>query len=466
MIERRLELESVLAAQDIIEKFKDDLFSEKNPPNQQLYRFLWRSEDEYKNMAPTSIIGDEDSILNLIADVATFYPDYSPISSYFHLFEESLGDPNEIQILKRENQRNKICFPSGNINNIWIALALSESITSLHLNSEHLQSVSFSLCRRSLSFTLARSLYLYPHYSLSNIIDRWKRLREISNLPVSSDSVDALSIISRFLSKSDLDVKAIYYEHIDLLSAIQNFADTVGSLDEISNIFSSQHPEINNFISFFEKSFDDRIGAFNNIIQQIVLNSQDKVLCSIAIGHFANLLLPGSLSHVKLVAKHENNYPGSLLWYGFFSGATPGFSAERAFGGLGRKLLRDLFCKFDPFLPPTADISLTELESLSRLRAKGDVIKPVHQKAVFVSLLPGVDVMSRFSDDEIDEQQKKIARTSSKNETNSRDSDVRKLIKAALVLLEGEAAMNSVDDARSSKKSETAVRRKKKTTLG
>lgn len=455
MIERLLELDAVLKGTYTSDR--TDLFS-KNKNSVHLYNFFWRNTQEAETHLPTIVSGDTDSLSNLIADIATFHPDYSPISAYFHLFDSELGDIH--QLLMRNDSRFKeqsIAKEDRKKSGAWIALSFAESATTTLANAESLQSISFSLCRRSLAFSIARSLHLYPQYPITNLSEKWEKMRNISQMPVMEGMKENILRAAGLLSSSNSNSDPIHYEYSDLFSVLKDFAKGKASISSISDQFCKIYPDISDHIISFRKSFDNRIDAFNYIIQDILSSTHERDICSMAIGHFANLLLPGSLSHIKLVARYEVFCPGSIIWYGFFGGMSPDFAPERSLGGLGRKLLRDLYATFDPFSPPTADISLSELEALSRLRITGEMIKPVHQKASFVSLLPGVDVMSRFPDNDSNENKDSNEILKKSIIEKEKSEKLRRLLKEALSIID-----ESFNDT-SSKTLSTPIRKKKKT---
>src|SRR5436190_16871577 len=81
-------------------------------------------------------------------------------------------------------------------------------------------------------------------------------------------------------------------------------------------------------------------------------------------GYLASCLHPGSLEYVDLVTSHLSGLPTLMLWYGVCAGLHPQSSVLSEFGGLGRRLLRDVLRREHILDRPDCDLAFDELQVL------------------------------------------------------------------------------------------------------
>jgi hypothetical protein len=182
-----------------------------------------------------------------------------------------------------------------------------------------------------------------------------------------------------------------------LAPSIKNLIDGVYSLGEFAVKLDDLYPRIGSLRLGLGEHFDGRVPAFEKVAGAIVEAGRGHEIDGLALAFFANLIMPGSLGHTKLLSRRLEAYPSILIWYGLFAALSPDFDYRALFSGLGLKLVRDLETDFDLSEKPIADISLDELYIVSRIGLKSRIIKPVQTRSVLVSLLPGIDVFARFA---------------------------------------------------------------------
>lgn len=461
MFEKKLELDSILRPERNSEKIREDLFSFSLERTIKNHKFFWRDFAASENRLPSIAMPTDGDVADFFADIASFYADYSPITAFMYVLPHAMPELEELCKrggFKKEDMRST----RRRFSHLWIALAIAESVSAAFENSDADAGLNYSICRRSLSFSIARTAILYPEISSKSVVHRWEKLRQIVKMPISDTVPDTLLSIATLIRDDEVSPD-------EFMSCGDNFVHTLAGLvfsrvsfKEMNEVLDNAYPGLSNEIYIFSKSFDERIGAFERGVARIKGASQSAFMDSIAIGYLANLIQPGSFSHLKLISKFSGYYPGVIIWYGFFSSLSDGFDANSLYHGLGRKLLRDIEADFDPFANPACDISLDELEALSRVNLSNSFLKPMQQRAVSVSLLPGVDIIVRVPNDDAGARKESVERTRSK--TPDRDAQLRDLVKLMTELLsEDKLNLSAVEVEKkvtpASKKKKTSIRK-------
>ena len=138
--------------------------------------------------------------------------------------------------------------------------------------------------------------------------------------------------------------------------------------------------------------YNARISVFNSIVEKIGRSSEADIVKSACIAFFCNEILPGSMNHVASLKSYIDRYPDIVYWYTAYACISPDFDIKTSMSGICFKLARDVLRPFSIDNRPSCDVSVDELEVISRVSMKASILKPKGHRVVVVSLLPGVDV--------------------------------------------------------------------------
>jgi hypothetical protein len=111
-------------------------------------------------------------------------------------------------------------------------------------------------------------------------------------------------------------------------------------------------------------------------------------------GFLATQVAPGSLEHLDIVLSQGG--PEAAFWYVLFAALQKPNSILNAFGGLGRRIARDVRDCESIEQSPRADIALDELRILARSNIDDLAAKIGHSNEIEVELLPTVSATFRF----------------------------------------------------------------------
>lgn len=429
MLKRRLETLSEIIGSDNLDTTvrANDLFlSHTSVPAIKHETFRLEPSDGLK--LPTVIApysGDTD---DFFATVATYYQEASPISALTHV----LGHET-IELLtgthKSSSKRNPARDSALRMTHLGAAIG---EATLAALNSPESGGHSYAACRRTLSYAIARASFVHgAKVSADLVADRWTRLRTMTGLRVSGE-IAAAVLLAHAVSEDNpqilsgaSDSSALY----DALSAVvrKGWSEE----NRVKNSILASYPKIERHIDEMSGPFDGRMTAFTRIVESIQSSSHGVRQDEIAVAYLCNRILPGSFAHSGVLIRLMEFYPAALIWYGIFAVASRKFSLKRWDDGLLAKLERDLAEPFSIDQRPRCDISLEELEVLSRATLRPEVIKPSQQRALLVALLPGVDVYTRFGP----EANAVVERARSEPGINEASNRAAKLLEEALRIL-------------------------------
>lgn len=332
---------------------------------------------------PVVVAPADGDLEDFFASVATFYPDHAPISSLAHIVAgrtaELVSTWNGLPMLPN-GEKARAAIIGASIGEATLAGSLVQ----------HGVQPSYSACRRTLAFALGRALNLYGPSVSSDVMTRWTELRRFSGLPAPKYAVDA--VMHATLPYTDAPFSPSV--HVDVMRALREFAD--GRREVIEQLIDQLYPALRGQLDAMKGAFDTRMETFSRIARGIQSESRGTNTDEIAIGYVCNLILPGSFAHVGVLARLEQFFPAALIWYGMFAAVTDLAALQQTTRGLTVKLERDLNENFSFEERPRCDISWDELQVLSRLPLRGDIIKPMHARSISVSLIPGIDLFARF----------------------------------------------------------------------
>lgn len=365
----------------------DDLFFKEG--RQALHECFWSESGDGLDL-PVAIrpaFGDADS---LFAEAATYHSAFVPVTAYIRVLDDDS--------LKEPLRRSKEISPNLSAHEIRsaIGLAIGELLTaSLRNFKSPTEGASYGASRWTLSFAVYRSAALHGDLSSDVVVERWLRIRDMMRMDSPMEHAASISWI-RTLQGTGASPQLGEGPQASI-------AETVSGRQSLSWLgvkLAESLGGVRREVEAMRGPFDDRSVAFGQLVQAVTTKLPKGELGAICIAFFCNEILPGSLSHFRLLAPLISSYPTVVIWYGMFASLSEGFDWREAFSGLGLKMARDLLQPFSPGRRPTCDIAFAELEVLSRLPLRADVIKPTHPRACSVELFPGVEGFFRFGNDD------------------------------------------------------------------
>jgi len=407
-----------------------DLFSSSRVAKREAHLCFW-PENRDAIALPTALIPYGDDLEALFADVATYHPQQSPISSCVHVLDSETASITGLE--KRSLARHLAADDDLSVRT-FVGLSIGEALSSSLALRATPELVSYAACRRTLSFAVARTKSIFPSYPIERLAQRWVRARELTRMESPIDVTTTVRTIAQlFFDEPSYESNSI--EEGELYAAVGLYLSGKIGGDAFTDEMLTFYPELASHLSSLDGPFEGRIYAFERIAAAIAARKGNRDFDAMCIAFFCNQILPGSLSHFGLLAPLLAKHPSIVVWYGVFNGASPEFDWRSIYSGLGLKLARDVIQPFSFEARPVCDISLEELEVLSRLPLRSDLVKSTQQKACLVSLAPGVDLYMRLTtaDDAVQADELESRKAMEDQERRSR---VMALMRNALSLLD------------------------------
>lgn len=354
-----------------------DLFTSSIKKQETIYQSFWLKQDDGVGL-PLFMVPDALDFETLFADVSTFHQGISPLSAYTYICSKEI----ELQLfLEQKKPKSRIKFDERKLK-IDIALILGEAVTATFLVKKELMvaNIGYSACTQTLAASVARSRMLYPTIKPSVVSERWELARKLTNQETSVVPSKLTVEFSEMLGgeRSSSDSATLFFK---------NVISDKRLLEYFVDIFDLRAESIK-----IKGVYNARISVFNSIVEKVESSNEAEVVKSACIAFFCNEILPGSMNHVASLKSYIERYPDIVFWYTAYACISPDFDIKTSMSGICFKLARDILRPFSIESRPSCDVSVDELDIISRVSMKASILKPKGHRVVVVSLLPGVDV--------------------------------------------------------------------------
>lgn len=382
---------------------RSDLFNINGGSNQVEHECFF--EEKGNSRFPQAIVPYDEDLPGFFADVATFYPGWSPISAHAHVINADVKKFIPIRGGGKPRKAGAVANDAKLRN--WSALTYCEAASRLAAGANAELEPSFSACRQTLSYCLARASFLYPDLPSETVVQKFKMLREILGIaPEDYLTRDIVFISSLYNGNYNIQNDHTYG---DLLPVLEDYANSSVTSKQMSSYLGEFYPEISRLARGLAGDFDNRMNVFLEITKKIDEAPQNNLLDTIAIAFFADQIQPGSMRHSKSLSRQIPQHPTILLWYSFFASMAPQPTQEPLSIGVERKVQRDICLEFSWSSAPSVDISIDEFHVLARINTNPVSLRPIQPRTLNVSLLPGIDVIVRLRNETTQVEESELA---------------------------------------------------------
>lgn len=364
-----------------------DLFFSSAPDDSVLLRWDTESEDEVSYPALAVV---KNSWSREILTLAASSPNSPfPLTSFCRIVSKDDFDTyRRMETRKEKNQK---------LINAVIGLSLAEALlySEKKLKTKELTP---AICKRTLSFTFAKAFKVAPvDIIFDRLVDGWLEAYNLTGSQEVNTSVKNTVPLSSAVLKT---VTSLYYEqkpNSDLSVFCQNLLKgTKSGIDRGWKNLVSELPNPLSISSIQAKNREERGVYYQEVQDYLYANNRDHDDRGPAICAFlATQIAPESLEHMDLILKHEDSR--IVLWYGFFAALQGQGSVMRGWESMPIRLLRDINNHESFDAAPRADISLSELELVSKF--PNDLLskKLGQPNEIQVEIVPLVTAPFRYS---------------------------------------------------------------------
>ena len=335
---------------------------------------------------PLAIVAEPADYRRLFARFAQVRSDFSPLSTWCHVFS-----PHLFSMMEAPSREANL----GEYEAAWAGLAIAEAAA---LAGRPVGQLKLAACLSTQTFALARSLALWPQLSPAKIFEQFDLLqRNVRPVAVQHERVQsALQPIWLTLASLNgrMDPMGRPYERVARAAMALNLArqrDTNETL-ALQQIFQDI-PQAAFLQQMHTASAEERLRNFDALVE--VLSgvkpaSERTVDIAFLAGYLATVAAGGS-SSLGLASDVAQILPEVSAWAYVIGGLGERVTWTGGFDGLGRLVAREIMRPFWLEDAPTADFSADEAKVLVD-RALSDPLVHLQIKqsrAVTVSLYPG-----------------------------------------------------------------------------
>jgi hypothetical protein len=361
------------------------------PPSGEL-SLVWQETPSEPVDLPEAIIGDKQSLEDLVAWASSYVRGTGPISANSRLL---LRDEAGLLFQKQKHTNIHQCLTAVAGLVIAEVLALSDSIQSL-------SDISIPASLSTFAFVIARSDVLgHLPDGRERLADRWERVHRITNPTTAVGNAPLKAITETCGLVMDLVDDESHPSHSwglikgwfarlaeDGEVTPGLFSDVVRSFNQIS----SRTP----LSSIFQLTPADRVRIFDDLAPALRSDRQRSPMeRAFALATLASVCRPGTLQQFALLRSSAEGTTESLLWFGVIQGLHRSNDVLESGDGLGRRILRELLHRESVADRPRSDIALFELETLVRgsSLASFRTNSPSH---ISVEVAPGVYTVAKW----------------------------------------------------------------------
>lgn len=281
-----------------------------------------------------------------------------------------------------------------------VGLILTEVLT-LARHPIRVEDITVPACQSTLAYSFARALALGRNLeAATKLPELWERTRRLTGAIHSSEldiqsSATACLTLTRVLGGNQFPMLS---KGTDFVADCLRDLDSDGqlTLKGISRLVDwlSESPA-DQLTSILDLSPQDRVRVFDSVAPRIAASTKGTQLeRAFATAMVASLCKPGSLQQYNILREHRATAPEGLLWFGLIQGLHRPSDVLNIADGLGRRVIRDALQPERVLDRPRSDISLIELEVLSR--GKTSSFRTAVANQICVEIQPAIYSLAKW----------------------------------------------------------------------
>ncbi len=353
---------------------------------------IWAEKPDESELLPNLIVTSSDQVLDFLAWASTYLESYRPFTALCRVIG---GD--SLNILRRVRERPHL----GSAQRACAALTMAEVL--IHGRGRiDVNSLNILSCESTLSFCRARAIALGLEVPQNQLATRWDSARKITGQPQRRPTAEDIEPVWDALIQVALPKMAVDHRQNGLFKHIVTEAcRELHATGQVSRMIVEDLAQgvidCDSTLDAMNGTREERVVTFEHALRRFSGSRvRRSVEASFFCGYLASLLNPGSLLYVKLVTSYLAEFPTLLLWYALCAGLHPQNGLLGEFGGLARRVLRDILMPETLLSRPQCDVSLDELEVLSKSRTTIETIPTSGHRTAKVEIVPMVNTVVRF----------------------------------------------------------------------
>jgi hypothetical protein len=261
-------------------------------------------------------------------------------------------------------------------------------------------SLSIPSCASTFSFAKARALSLgFDTGSVEAIDKKWELARELTKQSARVPGVREFAPVWQLIEcrfRGEPYHEPRDYSSETLKAALSELCDSRELRPSTLERMAQGAVDASVLQSEMGGTREQRVLAFERFVRSLRnLPTSSRDHRDFICGYLASLLSPGSLEYAELLVSYLRDFPMALVWYGVLAGLSAESDLLNQFGGLGRRILRDVLARESLTDSPRADIAISELQILVEAGRAFDKYRLRTQANLTVEIAPLVNTVVR-----------------------------------------------------------------------
>lgn len=350
----------------------------------------WKTDPSKEQLSPALIVIHDDEITNFLAAINSGTNAPSPFTAFSRVITAT--EAKLYSQVRRGKEVQKVL--QG-----LISLAFAEAIYYADGKIQPAE-LTPAICKRTLAYGWAKALANgVPVEHVQNFVDSWLETVSLTNSGARLDIMrqqkglitELLNLASHLFhdARSSNPIASLCEALIDDESIlIEN------SWDLLTRDWAQQF----SLREFGALTREERTALFQSSLNRLRTNLDLTGYSSAISAFLATQISPSSFEHVSML---HSRGPQLTMWYMFMAGLQQPRGALGFNGGLGSRLLRDVYRVESLLDGPVADISLRELRVLARAGLEGIAKRLGHSNEIEVEVVPLVTCSFRFQPSQV-----------------------------------------------------------------
>jgi hypothetical protein len=349
---------------------------------------VWVQDPRKRASLPNAVFVPRESMRDFIAWVAAVAQAVQPFTAYCRVIPAE--DAGDLDNLVEEPTLDRL-------EDAAVGLIIGESLANASGRAEDLSTIA---CASSFSFAAARWIATRVRSDYGQLAQRWGRVRSVRTSPRRNVEAEDLEPLIRILVAMREDVQStshISTNYDAMMSAVADVALRGDVSEPTWAAITHQNAQLSLLRDVQGASREDRIRAFSEMRNILVHNPGVPPRDSAFLfAYAAHSVSPGTFDHVGLLRDTPGVPPVSMAWLGLLAGLTRRAQVHGAFGGLGRRIIRELTVVERLWERPRGDVALAEFEILGRGGSATAGFRTFNPSYVSVELAPLVITYLRW----------------------------------------------------------------------
>ncbi|QWG20334.1 hypothetical protein KMZ68_11110 [Bradyrhizobium sediminis] len=338
---------------------------------------------DFQSNARPIVCVAERQLQEFFAFVSTYSTSVRPFTAYFRVMPlELLENLQHTERVRGNEMQLARMIAGASIADIWTAAARQAERPSYVL----------PLLQSSLSFVLGQSVLAgYDGNAFDWCMQEWIATRAGHTDAASSRSVGSIGLAWHYVHLATaLSQKSLSSDNSSIVEFIAAAVEARSVRPEMLRPLSAIAGLDLDLVKLLGASREERISRFNATLTQLKSRGEGGLQSEFLAGLMLAIAGNGSFEMMRSAREFEGWLDGAVVWFGICAALFEESNVLAYANSAGRRIVRDLLRRDDPFDLPRADIASTELRFIQGSKMDIGQLGVHGPRSIEVEILPNV----------------------------------------------------------------------------